>query len=236
MIEAILLVMDLYVFQAATTSRAVLAFCDAASIPVVVKNVDIMKGEHHQAPFTTLNPNRMIPVLDDEGFVLTEASAILRYLANKARSPLYPEDLRVRARVDEAMAWFEANFYRDFGFQFVYPQMFPHHARSSEEATKSTVAWGLEKSKSWLAVLDGHFLARGKHLAGDALTIADFFGASILSLGELVQFPLDAYPNVARWYASVTAHPSWSRINIAFAGFVSSLTPAPERAAQELSA
>src|SRR4051812_17055316 len=124
--------MDLYVFRAATTSRAVLAFCDAANIDVTVKDVDLMKGEQHQPPFATLNPNGLVPVLVDDGFVLTEASAILRYLANKTRSPLYPDDLRARARVDELLAWFEANFYKDFGFQYVYPSVMPHHARGSD--------------------------------------------------------------------------------------------------------
>jgi glutathione S-transferase len=216
--------MDLHVFRAATTSRAVLAFCDAANLDVTVKDVDIMQGEHHRFPFSTLNPNRMVPVLVDDGFVLTEASAILRYLANKTHSPLYPDDLRVRAHVDELLAWFEANFYRDFGFQYVYPQIMPHHRRGSDEGTTRTVEWGREQSKKWLAILDRHWLARGPYLTGDALTIADFFGVSILSLGELVKFPLDEYPNVRRWYDAVTKHPSWMKINAAFAGFVSSVT------------
>ena len=217
--------MNLYVFQAATTSRAVLALCDAADIPVVVKDVDLMKGEHHQPPFAALNPNRMVPVLDDEGFVLSEASAILRYLATKTDSPLYPKstDLRARARVDEAMAWFEANFYRDFGFQYVYPKVFPHHARGSEEATKRTVEWGLERSKNWLAILDRHWLARREWIAGDTMTIADYFGVSILSLGELVRFDLSPYPNVKRWYERVAKDPSFARINVAFAGFASAV-------------
>jgi len=218
--------MDLYVYQAATTSRAVLAFCDAANIDVTLKDVDLMKGEHRQPPFTTLNPNGLVPVLVDDGFVLTEASAILRYLANKTRSPLYPDDLRARARVDELVAWFEANFYKDFGFSYVYPKLMPHHARGSDEATKRTVEWGYEKSKSWLSVLDRHFLSRGRWLVGDELTIADFFGASIVSLGELVAFDLDAYPNVRRWYEAVTKHPSWVRINAPFVAFVSAMTRA----------
>ena len=83
--------MDLYVNQAATTSRAVLAFCDAASIAVEVKDVDIMRGEQHQPAFAALNPNRLVPLLVDDDFVLTEAPAILRYLASKAESPLYSD-------------------------------------------------------------------------------------------------------------------------------------------------
>jgi len=223
--------MDLYVYRPATTSRAVLALCDAESIDVKVHDVDLMKGEHRQPPFVTLNPNGLVPFLVDDDFALSEASAILRYLAAKTRSRLYPEDLHTRARVDELLAWFEANFYKDFGFQYVYPQIMPHHARGSDEGTRRTVEWGHEKVKHWLSVLDRHYLARGgRWLVDDELTIADFFGASIVSLGELVAFDLDAYPNVRRWYDAVTTHPSWSRINVPFTGFVSAMRGAAREA------
>lgn len=82
--------MDLYVFLAGTTSRAVLALCEKEQLDVTVKNVDITKGEQHQAPFCTLNPNRMVPLLVDDDVVLSEAAAILRYLAAKADSEMYP--------------------------------------------------------------------------------------------------------------------------------------------------
>lgn len=216
--------MKLYANSVATTSRAVLALCRAENIPVDLHEVDLMAGEHHQPPLSEINPNRQIPVLDDDGFVLTEASAILRYLARRTESPLYPTEPEARARVDELVAWFEANFYRDFGFQFVYPQLFPHHSRGSEEANRATIEWGREKSRSWLAVLDRHFLGGGKiWLVGDRLTIADYFGASILSLGELVQCRFGGYPNVRRWYDGVRSDASWAEVNVPFEGFAASL-------------
>jgi glutathione S-transferase len=214
----------LYVNRVATTSRAVLAFCQAEGIPVAVEEVDLMKGEHHQPPFSELNPNRLVPVLDDDGFVLTEASAILRYLAGKTNSRLYPTELKARARVDEVIAWFEANFYRDFGFGYVYPQVLPHHARGSDEITRATVEWGREKSRTWLTVLDRNVLKGSDGwLVGDRLSIADYFGASILSLGELVKCTFDGYPNVRRWYDQVLRDASWAEVNAPFQGFAASL-------------
>ena len=58
-------------------------------------------------PYSGLNPNRLIPTLEDGDFVLTENSAILKYLAEKTGSPAYPKDLkqargaRHRARAGE---------------------------------------------------------------------------------------------------------------------------------------
>jgi len=42
-----------------------------------------MKGEHYQPEYVAINPNRMVPVLEDGDFRLTESSAILKYLAEK---------------------------------------------------------------------------------------------------------------------------------------------------------
>jgi glutathione S-transferase len=216
--------MDLYVFRPSSSSRAVLAFCEAAGVRITIKDVDISRGEHHRPAFSTLNPSRLVPVLDDDGFVLTQSSAIVRYLATKAQSPLYPEDARVRARVDELLAWFEADFAKDYIYQFVYPQILAQHARGSDEATRRTVEWGRDKSRAWLSVLDGHFLAGGKRwLVGDGLTLADLFGASIISLGELVGCVFEGFPNVRRWYDNVTNQPSWLRINDPFKGYAASI-------------
>jgi glutathione S-transferase len=215
--------MDLYVFRLGPTSRAVLAFCHASKLELVIKDIDLLQGEHRQPAFVTMNPNGMLPLLVDDGFVLSESSAILRYLAAKSGSPLYPVDLRPRARVDELIAWFEANFYKDFAFQYVYPALLPHHHRGSDEATARTIAWGLEKSKAWLSVLDTHYLGSRRWLVTDEPTIADYFGASILGLGELTGFDLSAYPNVERWYRAVMADPSMVAVNGPFLSWVAAV-------------
>ena len=55
------------------------------------------------------------------------------------------------------------------------------------------------------------------------LTIADYHGAAILSLGELVGCSFGAWPNVQRWYDTVKADLSWQRVNTSFLGFAHSL-------------
>ena len=220
--------MDLYIDPTATTSRAVLALCFELDLPVDVRPVSLMKGEHHQPPLATLNPNRLVPVLDDDGFVLTESSAILRYLARRAGSPLYPAELHAAARVDERIAWFESNFYRDFGYQYIYPQLMPHHGRGSDEATRATIEWGRAASLRWLQVLDGHFLAGdGPWLAGAQPTIADFHGASILSLAELVGGGLEEFARVQAWLGRVETLPSWRRACEDFRAFARAIQGQP---------
>jgi len=62
-----------------------------------------------------INPNGLVSVLKDGYFRLTESSAILKYIAGKNGSPAYPTELKVRARVNEMMNWFNASFYKNVG-------------------------------------------------------------------------------------------------------------------------
>jgi glutathione S-transferase len=160
-------------------------------------------------------------VLEDGDLKLTESSAILKYLADKISSPAYPKDLKQRAKVNEMMDWINTNFYRDWGYGLAYPQIFPHHKRRSEEAHAGAIEWGKENSKHWLKVLNDHYLGpKNNYLVGNQLTIADYFGVGIVTLGEVIRCDLSPYPNIQRWLATMKKQPSWPKINEAFYGLV----------------
>ena len=213
--------MKLYYHPVSTVSRPVVLFAADSGIPLDYQVVDLMKGEHMQEAYGAVNPSRLVPVLKDGDFRLTESSAILKYLADKIDSPAYPKDLQKRARVNEIMDWLNTGFYRDFGYGLVYPQVFPHHKRRSDEAHSGCIEWGKERTKFWLKVLDQQVLGSGnRYLCGDDITIADYFGAGMLSLTELIHCDLKPYPNVARWYATMKARPNWAKVNEAFYGMV----------------
>ena len=212
--------MKLYMHPVSMTSRPVRLFIAESGIEIEQQVVDLMTGENHQEPFVSINPNRLVPVLDDGDFRLTESSAILKYLADKIDSPAYPKDLKQRAKVNEMMDWFNTNFYRDYGYGLVYPQIFPHQRRSSDEVQNATVAWGKERAQAWLRILDDHWIGPDKpYLCGDRITIADYFGVSLLTLGEIIRCDFSAYPNVERWLGNMKRLGSWSDVNEAMYGF-----------------
>jgi glutathione S-transferase len=148
--------MKLYMHPVSMTSRPVRLFIAENKIPVDEQVVDLMTGEHYKEPYTAINPNRMVPMIDDDGFRLTESSAILKYLADKIGSPAYPKDLKQRAKVNEVMDWLNSNFYRDWGYGLCYPQLFPHHKRRSEEAHAGAIEWGQKNAQNWLRILNDH--------------------------------------------------------------------------------
>ncbi len=212
--------MKLYLLTVSNTSRPVRALIAENKLPVEEVELDFYKGEHASEPYTSLNPNALVPTLDDDGFILTESSAIMKYLADKFDLPSYPKDLKTRARVNEMMDWFNTGFYRDYGYNVVYPQIYPHHKRPDDEVQSGTIAWGKENTKKWLKVLNDHWLGKGnKYLVGDQMTIADLFGYALLTCGVVTRDEYKDYPNVERWVKEVEKLPSWAKINEALAGF-----------------
>ncbi len=220
--------MKLYMHPVSMTSRPVRLLIAENGLDVEEQLVDLMQGEHLQETYASLNPNKLVPLLEDGDFRLTESSAILKYLADKFDLPSYPKDLKQRARVNEMMDWFNTNFYRDFGYGLCYPQIFPHHKRPSDQAQAATIAWGKERAAGWLTILNDHLIGPHKpYLCGDQITIADYFGVCLLTLGEVVRCDFSAYPNVARWLGNMKKLRNWPEVNEALYGFADAVKEQP---------
>ena len=216
--------MKLYYHPASTVSRPVVLFATESRIPLEMQVVDLFTGEHTQPPFDAVNPNHLLPVLEDGNFRLTESSAILKYLADKTDSPLYPKDLQQRARVNERMDWVNTQLCRDFAYGFVYPQIFPSHKRRSDEAQQATLQRGQERAQRWMKVLNDSILGPGNNfVCGDAITIADHYAAAFVALGELTGSTYAGYPNIRRWLDRMKALPSWKQVNAAIDGYGATL-------------
>lgn len=203
--------MKLYYHPVSTVSRPIMLFAAEHGLELEYRFVDIFSGEHMQESFGEVNPSRMVPVLEDGDFRLSECSAILKYLAEKMSAPSYPAGLQERARVNERMDWFNTGLYRDFGYGFVYPQAFGNHQRPDAAVNKGIVSWAREKSRNWLHILDQHLIGpKNDFVCGRQITIADYFGSGIISLGDILREDYADYPHVRRWMAGMKARPSWA--------------------------
>jgi glutathione S-transferase len=210
------------------TSRPVRLFVAENNINTDQQVVDLFTGEHYKEPFVTINPNSLVPVLVDGDLRLTESSSILKYLADRFESPAYPRNVRERAKVNEMMDWFNTNFYRDWAYGFIYPQIFPHHVRPTPELQAGTIAWGKERAVRWLGILDKNWIGPNKpYVTGDQLTIADYFGAGLVTLGEVIRVNLKPYTNITRWIGNMKNLKSWGPVNEVFYGLCESVKDKP---------
>ena len=214
--------MKIYYHPASTTSRPLMLFAQESNLQADFQVVDLFTGEHYQPPYEAINPNHLVPAMDDGDFRMTESSAILKYLAEKTSSPLYPKDLKERARVNERMDWINTQLCRDLAYGLVYPQIFPHHKRPTEEAQKETLKWAKERAAGWLKVMNDHLL-KSNYLAGDKMTIADIYAAPFVALAEAVGSSLDGYPKVKAWLGRMKGLKSWQKVNEVIDGYAKSL-------------
>lgn len=213
--------MKLYYDPISTTSRPVLLFLSEHELPVELVRVEILAGETRSEAFAALNPNCAVPVLEHDGLVLTEGSAILKYLAEVAGSATYPAALRPRARVNAAMDWFNTGLSKDLNGDYAYPRLLPEYALPP--AMQAEVSRrGLERAQHWLTVLDRHMLGADPHVCGAELSIADYLGAVYIGLSEAVGFDLGPWRNVAAWMDRMRARPAWDEVHAAFYGFAAS--------------
>jgi glutathione S-transferase len=206
--------LKLYMHPVSTTCRPVMLFMADNNIEVQQEVVDLFTGAHMKPEFAAINPSCQVPVLDDDGFRLTESSAILKYLAEKINSPAYPKEPQARARVNEVMDWVNTGFYRAFGYGLCYGQLMEPYKLSDPAA--QALALGVAKSgaQRYLRVLDEHLLGSNKrYLCGDAITIADYLASGIVSLGDVIGCSFAEYPNLARWYDRMKSLPNWQKAN-----------------------
>nr|BAS29974.1 glutathione S-transferase theta [Cyprinus carpio] len=161
--------------------RAVLIFLKHNKIPHTVELVALRKGQHKTPEFSKLNPMQKVPVLDDNGFVLTESDAILKYLATTYNVPdhWYPKLPEKRARVDEYTAWHHVNTRMHAATVFLQEVIFPNMGQPTNPAKFKKALTDLDGT---LDMLENMFLKRKPFLCGDDISLAD-----LLAVCELMQ-------------------------------------------------
>ena len=201
--------------------RPLVLFAAEAGLPLDLQTVDLFGDAHRGVAFTRLNPSQAVPVLEHDGFVLTESSAILKYLAELTGSPAYPAELKARARVNEMMDWFNTYLMRDFVYGVVYARVLAHY-RLPEPGFSQALAVHEPRAIKRFRALDARIGAQN-FVCGDTITLADYFGSAIVTSGELIDFDLRPWPNVSRWISAMKARPAWEEVNAAFHGWRSAV-------------
>lgn len=159
-------------------------------------------GGNDTAQYLAMNPNGLIPVIDDAGFVLYESNPILRYLAGREQGTgLWPAGLRERADIDRWMEWQSTNFSPAMWGAFWMLVRTPAERRDAALVESSRA-----KSEKFAGILDAHLASR-RYLAGDAFTLADIPAGC--AAHRWLNLPLERVPrpNLERWYADLKSRP-----------------------------
>jgi glutathione S-transferase len=164
-------------------------------------------GVVNTPPYRSLNPNGLVPTIDDDGFVVWESHAIVRYLAAKhAAGSLWPNDLKTRAEADRWMDWTHTTFWPAIRTLFLGLIRTPPEQRDARALEESRL-----KTAEVLRVVDAR-LQTADYLAGETFTMGDIpLGCGIW---RWMALPIERppLPGVERWFESLARRPAYRQI------------------------
>lgn len=192
---------EVYAFATPNSVKVPIAL-EELGLPYELRAVNVRKGEQKDAAFVALNPNGKVPVLVDDGFVLTESAAILVHLAEKT-GKLLPSDGQARARVFEQLFFHASALSPAFGNAGFFKRSSPEPQPIAE--TRFTT-----EAERILGLIDRR-LADQAFVAGAAFTIADIAHFGWLWRRQFPGLTLDGRPHLARWYETVAERPAVQR-------------------------
>lgn len=187
--------------------RKVLWTCEELALPYTLVPWG-SEGWSLQSPdFLARNPNAMVPVIDDDGFLLWESNTICRYLADRyGDGSLLPPPSRERALVERWMDWQASDLNSAWRYAFLaLVRLSPRH-RDGTLVADSIAAWNAH-----MVLLDRHLEQGGPFMAGEAFTLADVVVG--LSVNRWKSTPLDhpALPALDRYAALLAGRPACAR-------------------------
>ncbi len=154
--------------------------------------------------YQQLNPNRLIPTISDDGFVIWESMAITRYLCRQYGSgSLWPDDPQQAALADQWMDWYKSTLAPNLMAIFFNLVRTPKAEQDMAKIRECTLA-----AIGALRLLEPH-LHNQSYLLGDSLTMADIpLGAMIYKFFNLdIERP--SLPNIEAWYARLCERPAY---------------------------
>jgi len=176
--------------------------CDELSLKYERVVVGGKFGGNDTPEYLAKNPTGLVPTLEEDGFILPESDAIVRYIAAKhSAGNLWPDDPRERAQADRWMVWASTSFIaamRDAFWELI------RVAPEKRDAAK--VEASRAKGEKCAATLDAQ-LATRRFLTGERFTAADIVVGT--AVHRWLHLPLERTPrpNLERYYRELESRP-----------------------------
>lgn len=156
--------------------------------------------------YRAMNPNGLVPTINEDGFILWESHAIVRYLAAKhGAGTLWPTDLRVRADADRWMDW-------AFTFAAALRPVFWNLIRTpADKRDRKTIEEGTRKTGELAGYVEAH-LAERSYVAGEVLTMGDIPLGCHLQIWFRLDIARPAVPRLQAWFDRLCARPAYAKI------------------------
>lgn len=150
--------------------------------------VDLLSGEHKQAPFADLNLFSLVPVLEDDGMIIRDSIAIIVYLAKKYDASWYPQSPIEAAEIQQWLALAA----RDIADGPARARLIIAFGAKLDATTI------IENSHITLSRINT-LLNNKNWMVNNKPSIADVACYSYIAHAPEGNVSLDSYPNILRW-------------------------------------
>lgn len=159
-------------------------------------------GGNREPEYLALNPNGLVPTIEDDGFVLWESNSIVRYLAAKHGSGgLWPTEPRRRADADRWMDWQSTTVGPLMVAVFQGLVRTPPEERDAAKIEATRKDW----AASW-SILDAH-LADEDYVAGGTFSVADIALGIMAYRWFTLEIEREEFAHLAAWYQRLCERP-----------------------------
>jgi glutathione S-transferase len=182
----------------------VLWVCEEMQLPYRQIDAGMQFGVVDTPEYGALNPNRKVPTIEDEGFVLSESNTIVRYLAAKhGRNDLLSSEIEQRADIERWMDW--ASFSLALPMTPLFWQLIRTPAEKRDQKLISANALEAERC---MRVLEGQLHGRD-FLVGSAFSLADVPAAAFVHRWLALPIERPALPRLLSYYQRMLARPAY---------------------------
>ena len=196
----------LKIYGRATSSNVqkVLWCCGEIGLEFERIDIDAAFGGLKTPAYLAVNPNGLMPTIDDDGFILWESNVVVRYLAAKhSHGRLYPAGLRARADCERWMDWQQTALATPMGVAFRALLREPREAIPAEQWRAA-----VERAGEQWRMVDARLSDRA-YVGGDALTMGDLaFGNAIHRWYKLPAERVEL-PRLRQWYDRLCERPAY---------------------------
>ncbi|GJQ73309.1 GstT1 [Trypoxylus dichotomus] len=182
-------------------SRAMFILLNKSNIQFVQCPVALHKGEQLTDKYRNeVSRFQKVPVIDHDGYKLTESIAILRYLAREKDLPenLYPKDSKKQARVDEFLEWQHNNLRLSCGMYFQLKYLIPK--MTGNEGDENMVIIFESRMMDALDQMESLWLQEKQFINGDQISAADIWAACEIEQPRMAGYePREGRPKLKAW-------------------------------------
>ncbi len=197
--------MKLYGHPISNHSLRVQALMEEFEIPYDFQVINFDEQENCKPAYLKINPNGMVPVIDDNGYTLWESHAIMRYLSEREeRYDWYPKPYKERIEVEKWLDWLHTRLNPESVAIAFNTFRNPQGGEEKIGAAKAKLA-------VILPIIEAVF-NKQSYLCGSAITIADFSLLSSLLYLNMCNAGLEQYPETKAWYDTNSKRASIAKV------------------------